>query len=566
MSRQYICSTCAGDPRWTTEFYRAVAQDNGALLIEKRLRPGHPFGRSMPDRERRTTLQLAKMGLPVARLRPPDYYDAWSVISEFVGPNLRWMTLHEQTSTTDAAALWQAATLATAHMADARVMVTDWAARNVAFPLSGGLSGRARYGDPRLLDHAFTQIGAADAEVQKGNIWMRADQGVLAPEVRRLLRDEQAEALAQVKAMTGGAVQDLADLPARQDCEELFGRVHLGATSLQARLRDGSLDPDRAMQHAIGHEALTLLARYAGHIRSLDGVAWLQAREQVFRKMSTELPADRYESLTEAARAMVAVHGKLPEESSFALPVLDLKRLIRRPSDATRPLEVAGHGPADAVAGEDAGGADGTLPLEPEPLPASLLPPPSQPPAAELSNLPRTPRPTPQAWKRAAALVLGAAALVALSLPGPDSAEALAAELARRQVVTLANEATRIVDAEALRNTLRELVRAAGDHRPKVHAEAERQLAMLWGGTKGKAIRLLLSDRAEAGRDVERLVPRLLAFADAGYGPAAALGREVAASSGCGASVSCIRRVLGRFQAAGAEPVAAKRAGQGAPG
>lgn len=533
MSRQYICSTCAGDPRWTTEFYRATGQGTGALVIEKRLRPGHPFGRSLPERERRITLHLAKQGLPVARLCPPDYYDAWSVISEFVGPNLRWLTLHDQTGATDTAAMWHAAILATAKMAKANVMVTDWAARNVAYPLTGGLGGRVQFSDPRLLDHAFTQSGADGAEAQKGNIWMRADQDILAPELRRILLEEQAEALLQVKAMTGGAVTALADLAGRPDCEELYGRIHLGRVSLQARLRDGSLDQDLAMQHAIGHEALTLLAMHGARRAGHGGVGWLRKQQDVFRKMSAQLPADRFDSLTDAAHGLASGMRELPSESSFSLPVLNLEALIRRPNEATRPLEVAPFGEAD-----DAGTlavADGAAKQCVGPVPTT--------------HTPVRPKHRAPSVRRAAALMLGFGAVVVLSVPAPETVDTVAVEVARQAVIRAAARVDEAAERAPASEALRRLVAAVRDPRQPVRDEAAIQLERLWQRTQTALFRALRSPRHGSDADLERLTARVRAFADAGYAPAGAIKRLLDSAAGCGDTGACLRQTVSRLQA-----------------
>jgi hypothetical protein len=543
MTRQYICSTCAGDPRWTTEFYRARAQDTGALAIEKRLRPGHPFGRSLPERERRTTVYLAEQGLPVARLCPPDYYDAWSVISEFVGPNLRWLTLHGQTSTVDAAALWLAAAMATAKMAAANVMVTDWASRNVAYPLTGDLSGRVRVADPHLLDHAFTQCGAASADVQKGNIWMRADQDILAPEVRRILREEQAEALQQVKAMSGGAITQLADLASRPDCEELFGRIHLGKASLQARLRDGSLDPDRAMQHAIGHDALTLLSLHGERLATHQGIGWLRQQQAVFRRMSAELPADRFDSLADAARALASGLPELPAASTFSLPTLDLEALIRRPSEATRPLEAD----TSRSDGRDAG----TLSVDA--APAAAAPPGIMLPAPVIGLGPSRRQ---DRLRRVAVLATGLAAMVALSVPAPRTLDDASIEVARRAVTHLAEQAGTAAEPVLPVDAIRGLVGAARDPRPAVSHEAARHLAALWRDTQDALFRALLSRQHIADADLWRLVARARAFADAGYLPAVATARLLAKAAACGGTTACLRQAIGRLQALPPKPLA----------
>jgi hypothetical protein len=395
-----------------------------------------------------------------------------------------------------------------------------------------------QFSDPRLLDHAFTQSGANGAEAQKGNIWMRADQDVLAPEARRILREEQAEALLQVKAMTGGAVTALADLAGRPDCEALFGRIHLGQLSLQARLRDGSLDPDRAMQHAIGYEALVLLAihgeRRAGH----GGVGWLRREQNVFRKMSARLPADRFDSLTDAAHALASGMHELPTASSFSLPVLNLEALIRRPNEATRPLEAAPLGE-----GADAGTlavADGAVlqDVGQAPVPDTTIRPKSRAPSV----------------RRATALMLGVGALVALSVPAPATVDTVAVEVARQAMVGAAAWVEEAAEPAPASDALRRLVAAARDPRQPVRDEAARQLERLWRGTKTALFRALRSPGHGSDADLERLAVRVRAFADAGYAPAVAIKRLLDAAAGCGDTGACLRQAVSRLQAVSSGP------------
>lgn len=329
MPRELICRVSRHGVE-DSEFYSGECSD-GRLFIEKRLIPGrHPLAGLLPRLEKTMLAHLATLGLPIARTVNPGYADMNSVMCEFTGPNLRHLTLEAGASEQDVAALWATAIDATAAFAEAGVLVTDWAARNVTFKLESGLSGKIDLRQAWLLDHALTVSAATGAPVQRYPLWASARQLSFAPEVRAALEREQVEAIEQLQRAGYKQFKKLGDLAESRQAESLLREIDLSGTSIQHRLKFGEIDAGRAMQYAIGQQALEMLALLEHRADKTGAQPFLEKHSHLWQHMCATQPSDHVPPLREVAATIRG--GSAPRVySSVALQPLVLRDLIVRP-------------------------------------------------------------------------------------------------------------------------------------------------------------------------------------------------------------------------------------------
>lgn len=325
----------AGRP--DTQFFW-ITRD-GHPCIAKQMELGHgPQVDGLLKNEREVLRLLNARKAPVCLLVDDPDHPEW-LITRFAGFSLHLLGRDNRNGwpplpLAERVSVWAGFMLRAGALADAGILPLDLADRNLVVPR--GPSGHLDLGGAVSIDHAHTVVHSSqlpDGALRRP-VWIGASNNLqLAPEVRDcLIRDQQKflDKLQTEKAPLPGSSQAI------EDKAQVTRRIWLAYSEpqdVQRALDSGTIDPDKAIQYAIGHAIHR-------HLTADDPMT--PALAAVVLRLVANDPADRFAKMEHAADALkAALGGKRAFSSKYAYPRESPEALLQPPESPKELLDLA---------------------------------------------------------------------------------------------------------------------------------------------------------------------------------------------------------------------------------